>query len=533
MTSEQIWEEMLALRNRWLDEKASDDSGWPPQGIAIEGDFAGIQGYILKPVPGAKGAAKRLRGRSLQVSALTALLAQEVEQLFPNAEIFYSAGGRFLVHAPASPDWKAPLDDLQRKIDEWMGLQFRGEVVFHLASAQFTDGKIPRDGLRKSMTDRKMRPLAGFLIGNGAWDETRFLRTLDDPPSVFKCPACLTTANKPVIQKDEDDTQICEECDRDKKLGQELANSPRAMLVRDAGGQIPFLDGARYTIGNSGTISAHVIHHMPRDERNKPLTLEQVAEKSIGTRKWLGYLRLDADGVGSKFRELENKPARIRALSKLLHTFFRDCVQQKLGQKYHWIYPVYGGGDDLFVIGPWNVVIDFAAELATEFHIASQGKLSFSAGIALSKPKQHILSKSEEAESGLNEHAKMKPGKKSIHVLGETFSWTEFHGVLQAAYRVAGWYERGLIPSSLLQLLIELQGQTRMAIKAGDAAGAVRYRPILHYQAHRNLKNDAQKPVLEWFRKLIDRQKAHPDASWSAMGFTARYALLASRKEKE
>src|SRR5260221_13519798 len=106
MTSEQTWEEILALRTRWLDAKALDESGWPQQGLAIEGDFAGIQGYILKPVPGAKGAAKRLRGRSLQVSALTALLAEKVEQTFPQAKIFYSAGGRFLLHAPASPEWK-------------------------------------------------------------------------------------------------------------------------------------------------------------------------------------------------------------------------------------------------------------------------------------------------------------------------------------------------------------------------------------------------------------------------------------------
>src|SRR5260370_86769 len=88
------WENMLDQRRIWLREKPYD-SKWPLAGIALEGDFAGIQQYVLKPVPGARGAAKRLRGRSIQVSAITALVAERVCKSF-RGELFYSAGGRFL-----------------------------------------------------------------------------------------------------------------------------------------------------------------------------------------------------------------------------------------------------------------------------------------------------------------------------------------------------------------------------------------------------------------------------------------------------
>ena len=64
--------------------------------------------------------------------------------------------------------------------------------------------------------------------------------------------------------------------------------------------------------------------------------------------------------------------------------------------------------------------------LEREFHKATAGALSFSAGIALSKPKQHILTKAE-ADFALNEHAKKNPGKASVHVFGDTFRWSEFH----------------------------------------------------------------------------------------------------------
>ena len=87
MTQEQLWAEIVRLRDCWLNYTNCPESGWPTTGVAIEGDFAGIQGYVLKPVPGARGAAKRLRGRSLQVSALTALIAQKITDITPGAQI--------------------------------------------------------------------------------------------------------------------------------------------------------------------------------------------------------------------------------------------------------------------------------------------------------------------------------------------------------------------------------------------------------------------------------------------------------------
>ena len=45
-----VWDEILRAREMWLGSKPSD-LAWPERGIAIEGDFAGIQQYVLKPVP--------------------------------------------------------------------------------------------------------------------------------------------------------------------------------------------------------------------------------------------------------------------------------------------------------------------------------------------------------------------------------------------------------------------------------------------------------------------------------------------------
>ena len=547
MDLEKNWEEIHRLRTRWLDVQSPDDSDWPARGIAIEGDFAGIQNFVLKPVPGARGAAKRLRGRSLQVSALTELFAREVELAAPGAKMFYAAGGRFLASAPDSPAIPGLLAGLQRRIDEWIGCEFRGEVTFHLVCAPFSDGRIPRVRLREEMTRRKSRALEGFLLTpDGQWDEGRFLRAAGGEPGdePFDCPACRTTANKKHPQADEQGADICGECDRDKRLGKRLAHTGRAGIARDADGEIPFLDGARYTISDSGSLTAHVIHHMPKEGGN-PLTLEEIAAKSAGSRKWLAFLRLDGDKVGQEFEKLHDSPARVRALSGLLQKFYCDRVQLLLTsgrpehRDYKWIYPVYGGGDDLFVIGPWNIVIDFAAELATEFHKATQGKLSFSAGVALSKPRQHILAMSDEADAGLNDFAKKAEGKRSIRVFGETFSWVEFERVMRTARKVSNWYNDGLIPSRLLHILIALHEESRRA-PAGTAIAA-RYRPLLHYQTHRNLNRREQQGVLGWFDRIVGQEDGRASRSsgdgegdagrWSEIGFAARYAMLAAAKD--
>jgi hypothetical protein len=189
------WEKIIRSRDVWLG-RVAQDCGWPEEGVAIEGDFAGIQGYVFKPVPGARGAAKRLRGRSLQVSAITALVADRVREVV-DGEIFYSAGGRFLVMGRSRTGWKEPVADLQRRLDQWIGKEFRGEVVFHLAGAEFKDGKIPREDLGSEMRQRRLRALEQYLQDEGGWTEASFL--LPPGEHAFQCPASPISVWKPNV----------------------------------------------------------------------------------------------------------------------------------------------------------------------------------------------------------------------------------------------------------------------------------------------------------------------------------------------
>jgi hypothetical protein len=103
--------------------------------------------------------------------------------------------------------------------------------------------------------------------------------------------------------------------------------------------------------------------------------------------------------------------------------------------------------------------------------------------------------------------------------------------VLRAAKNVKAWYEGELISSQFLQLLLALHGDWRTAMEKEDAAGQVKHRPIVHYQMERNLTRAQQAPVKNWLTKTLARQETDPEASWATIGFVARYAMLAARKD--
>lgn len=107
----------------------------------------------------------------------------------------------------------------------------------------------------------------------------------------------------------------------------------------------------------------------------------------------------------------------------MLHTFFCGRVQELLQRIYPSIYPVYGGGDDLYLIGPWDRTLALAVLLREEFQRdVAGGKMTFSAGFALGKPHHHILTKSDEAAA--LEVSKDR-GRDRMTALGVTAEWTE------------------------------------------------------------------------------------------------------------
>jgi CRISPR-associated protein Csm1 len=523
---------LVTLRRIWASAGAPENTGWPDEGVAILGDLAGIQAYVLRPVPGAGGAARRLRARSFQVSAMNELIARRLESEFraEGASIFYSAGGRFLIWIRPCPDWRARLEKLQAELDRWLLKEFEGEVVFHLAGWPFRGGKVPAGEVHLALRENRNRPLSHGLKEAGQWNEASFVVLTKEGSR--RCPACIRTVTKVVKREDE---EICPDCDRDTELGKDLANTDDPVLVADDGGRVKSPVGTYGVVSHGkaagSKVDVPVIRWTPRKGSNS-LSFEDIAKLAPGNHEWLGYLRIDADGVGDYFQSLGGSPARTKSLSEFLDMFFTRGIQELLERRFQNIYPVYGGGDDLFVIGAWHDAIDFAIEVYRQFQAGAGSELTLSAGLSLAKAHEHILSCSAEAAANL--HRMKESGRNGFCVFGSYIRWEEFDPVLRHARQATQWAGAKTLPKAfLLRLLVLHQQWERLSARlrrsrkgqadAGPRLNPARVRALLCYHIDRNIPR-WQRDLRDWTEGFLDLE----GWQWRHAGFIARYATLAA-----
>jgi len=154
---------------------------------------------------------------------------------------------------------------------------------------------------------------------------------------------------------------------------------------------------------------------------------------ALGT-QLLGVLRADADRMG-RLRSLgfarRKSLSRVATLSRMTDLFFSGWVNETLkeppeSKRYNLIYTVYSGGDDLCLVGPWDVIVDFSRHLAAEFqrYVAGNPNVTLSAAIAVTKPKFPIATSASKAGDWLEDRAK-EEGRNRLHLFGVTARWRD------------------------------------------------------------------------------------------------------------
>lgn len=209
-------------------------------------------------------------------------------------------------------------------------------------------------------------------------------------------------------------------------------------------------------------------------------TFEDLAKESIGNEK-IGVLRADVDDLGTLFRsKLEaeiNTFSRSAMLAKHLSMFFKLYINQicrkKLGEtlepysfidsndqeKERNVVIVYSGGDDLFIVGAWNEIIELSIDIQKCFEKYTCQKLTLSAGVQVFAPKIPIIQMAEqtgiaEKKAKNNKYKNKTQEKNSICIFPnpreleyktlepikkrdskyshkDTYNWNEFKELLQ------------------------------------------------------------------------------------------------------
>lgn len=261
-------------------------------------------------------------------------------------------------------------------------------------------------------------------------------------------------------------------------------------------------------------------------ERNEgdPKTLSDIACKALKPSTngkglqgvaALGVLKADVDCLGllmsCGLKDERFTVSRLATLSRQVDFFFTVYLSNLLrtDPRFKDVYTIFAGGDDLFLIGPWNIAIDLAALLSERFsdYVCGNDELHFSAGISFHKSQTPLDFMAREAEEALGRSK--ENGRNRLSVFGETATWETVERLLPIRQEIAGWLEKGWVSEGLLYRLNEY---IRMAATeeevvqdrevALDDIACVRWRALLFYTMERNvakkIRGDLQRETVAY-----------------------------------
>ena len=249
----------------------------------------------------------------------------------------------------------------------------------------------------------------------------------------------------------------------------------------------------------------------------------------------LGILRMDVDGLGKRFIDGFNSIAEYKTFSKRLVNFFeeetKNIQQEPVFEPY--LNIIYAGGDDLFVVGRWDKVIDFAERIhqETHNHFGSDG-ISISGGIAVVQPKFPISKAAELAGDAENAAKQFRNGEKNaFHMLGKTISWDkEFDYVKSFKQQFVSLIENYDLSKGILHKLMlysSIADRNKVLRKEGKSEDFSYIWHISYYLTRYMKRYENNQTVCGFCRSLRDREIDYRNGrNLELIALAARWAEL-------
>ncbi len=285
----------------------------------------------------------------------------------------------------------------------------------------------------------------------------------------------------------------------------------------------------------------------PQTRSRKPLDFTDLVQEHAQGLKRLAVLRMDVDNLGSIFAHGFGTAAtfsRMMQLSAMLDFFFSSYLN-RLG-RLSWslrdgivenespeskctplpgaLLIVYAGGDDLFIVGPWQILPDVALWIRERFRefTGHHPRLSISGGIALFGDKFPIFRAAQlaqEAEEAAK-HFERANGrtKDAITFFDVTMDWQDFATARKITSQWIQWVQQNILPRSFLHRLIELY---RAGKRQHFAPGPWQWRGAYHLaRLAERLSDDEARSFIQ---KLAANVFVNPETAGGAGKFDIYY----------
>lgn len=460
-------------------------------------DISGIQDFIYTIA--SKGAAKSLKGRSFYLQLLEMAISRYMLDSFelPVTNIIYCGGGKGFVLAPAAKMDRLP--EVEENINGFLFKKMETKVFVGTAYEPFTEEGFKQfnlvlENLIMKMDKKKKQKFSSIIQGK--------YKDLFAPENVQVQPETCSICGKEEkpVRVDEDEVRWCHQCNLFKDLGTHLrqaaAISEGKGKTADSEFLVEFAFGDHnycydfiteknlakpmapgkilYCLNKTKLFSEHIRketrtgflftagNQVPTKSNSwEVMEFSDMADASTGAKK-LGVVRGDVDNLGLIFaRGLGEKISmgRISQLSFLMKHFFSSMANLYF-KKEHCEFIVYSGGDDFFVIGPWDRLIDDLITFRKRFtdYTCQNPAFSFSGSFTIYNPRYPAFKFAEvagyqEKKAKENQNTSEKFEKNSISFLDKIVFWEDFFLLQELQEQLVDLVEKKGISRSYIQLL--------------------------------------------------------------------------------
>lgn len=462
-----------------------------PAFLMLTADLSGIQRFIYTVAT--KGAQRSLRSRSFFLEVLMEHYVDEVLGAcgLSRANLIYSGGGHCYLLLPNTKAVRDSARAVNDRMNDWLIGQFGSRLFMAqgmtACSANELTNTPAEEAPYKAIFARLSTAVSLSKLRRYSAGQLRQLNAQTAGLDGRECTVCGSTD---VLREGR-----CAWCARFEDLSVRIQDESRVAyyVTGDASGHwdlpLPTLEGEVYlTLTDEKTARGrlgvdkvvrrvytknHAFTGMKYSTRLDVCDYfasnqnEELARASSGISR-LAVCRMDVDNLGHAFvagfeRAQEMRPeeryrfvtlSRTAALSRQLSLFFKRYMRQILTEgNALQVSVVYSGGDDVFLLGAWNDVIEAALRIRDRFAGFTAGALTLSAGIALFNARYPIRLAAEET-AVLEQRAKNEPSKNAVSLFDaeqkHTYPWDVFAGqVMEEKLKVlsdffGGQDERGM-----------------------------------------------------------------------------------------
>lgn len=521
----------------------------PPLARFVRFDIGGIQSFIFRvarPEADTSGVARRLRGRSFTVAVLAQAIADWLVRRFEvtPANVLFCGGGTLDLLLPATEGAVETLQQAHHVIDEYLWEMSEGLLSLHRASVALRAHDFGHFGNVYTCAAER---LAEAKSRRSYWLVQREPERFFAPEQqvYHLCPSCTIV---PV-----EGEGLCEHCQRQQHIGAKLPRTHSLAFVWDDAYRLQDVESLSFPPMGLQVLLLSAEERLrllqnpppaecvlvclndaegflsPRGEADIGFRFQFVAN-SVPTRggdlvrfepmarlgegaERLGVLKMDVDYLGAVFGMGLDRPtiSRLATLSSAFEAFFGGWLNVLCRQvSEEWaqslreppevdpgsgvFYTLYAGGDDLFVIGPWEATIHLAQAVRRDFRrfVGENPNLTLSGGLVCVKPRFPVPRFAELAEDALSKAKRGKgvdPLQRGDHLclFDTVVSWEEAEELVAFAEDLYEAVQQKQVARGFIYFLLSLHEQFFRDADQPD----LRWIPRFHYQLARRVSPEA------------------------------------------